>query len=195
MPAINRHGIAALAIVVGKHGRELLEHHVRRKFFPAIVVPGFRIKRVIVASADGIVPLPRIERSLLRVRGGQHLRNALSAFSFLIHGKLVRPHRLIFVDTALDVPARKVAAISARESSGAEAADRSALPVTVVNHSRGRESGLASSGIFQRHTDAALPGGFGNGVAGKTKWGEQKTGKERGEWRTHKQLHELSSTI
>ena len=58
MPSIYGNGIAGFAVIFWKYGRELLERDVRRKFIPAIVVPGFWIKRIVIARAEGIVPLP-----------------------------------------------------------------------------------------------------------------------------------------
>src|SRR5436309_8056316 len=58
VPAINRNRIAALTIVVGKYGRKLLEGHVRRKLLPAVVVPGFWVKRVIVTRVCWVIPFP-----------------------------------------------------------------------------------------------------------------------------------------
>src|SRR5882724_9288611 len=55
------------------------------------------------------------------------------ADNLLEHGELVGGHRNIFVDATLEVPAREVAAIGAREGSGAESADRGALPIAVVD--------------------------------------------------------------
>ena len=106
--------------------------------------------------------------------GGQHLRDALAAFGFLIHGELVRPDRLIFVHAALDVPAREVSAIGARESPGAESPYGCTLPVAIINHSGRGERGLASAGIFERLADATLPCGFGNGVAGEEQRGKNQ---------------------
>ena len=174
VPAIDRDGKTALAIIVRQHRRELLNCNVRWKFVPAIVVPGFGIQGIIVAGAGWVVPLPGIERTLFGMSGGQHLRDALAAFGFLIHGELVRPDRLIFVHAALDVPAREVSAIGARESSGAESTHGCTLPVAIINHSGRGERGLASAGIFERLADATLPCGFGKGVAGEEQRGENQ---------------------
>jgi hypothetical protein len=62
------------------------------------------------------------------------LRDTLAAFLLLIHGKLVGPDGLIFMHAALDVPARKISAISTRKSSRTKAADWRALPVPVIDH-------------------------------------------------------------
>src|SRR5450432_1902145 len=101
------------------------------------------------------------------MRSGENLRDAVTAFGFLVHGELVGPHGLIFVDAALDVPTGEVAAIGAGKSSGAEAAHGSTLPIAVVDHAGGSERGFASSGIFEGHTNAAFPGSFRDGVAGE----------------------------
>ena len=98
------------------------------------------------------------------MRRGQHLRHPLGgAFRFLIHGKLIGPHRLIFVHPGFDVPAREVAAIGAREGARAQAPDRRTLPVAVVDHARERR--LFSSRVLERQPDGSLPGGFRNAVA------------------------------
>jgi hypothetical protein len=51
----------------------------------------------------------------------------------LKHGELISPHSLVFVDAGFHVPAGEVAAIGARESSGAETADGRALPKAIVD--------------------------------------------------------------
>src|SRR5581483_917673 len=96
----------------------------------------------------------------------EHLRNGVGAFGLLINGELVRPDRLVFVNAGLHVPARKVAAIRARKSSRAEATNRSALPVSIIDHAGKRR--FSSARIFQRLADSALPGNFGNRVAPKS---------------------------
>src|SRR2546429_1208794 len=99
--------------------------------------------------------------------GSQDLRNAFrGAFRLLIHGELIGVNRLIFVDSILNVPAREVAAISSRKSAGAESADRSSLPITIVDMSAA-EGRLFRPRIGQRQTNSPLPSGFGNRVSGK----------------------------
>src|SRR5260370_682901 len=61
VPAVDGYRVAGLFIIVRKDGRELLDGHVRGEFFPAIVEPRFGIERVVVAGADGIVPIPGTE--------------------------------------------------------------------------------------------------------------------------------------
>jgi len=64
----------------------------------------------------------------------QHLRRSRGiAFGTLIQRKLIRIHRLIFVDPSLDVPAREIAPVAARECSGPEAPHGRALPVAIVD--------------------------------------------------------------
>src|SRR6266699_1301036 len=138
---------------------------MRREFLPAIVVPGLGIQRIIVTSSHGIIPVPGIERSLLRMRSCQDLRDTFSTFGLLIHRKLVRPDGLVFMHATLDVPAREIPAISAGEGPRPEAAHWSALPVAVINHSRGSQCRLASARVFQSLANAALPCRFRDGVA------------------------------
>ena len=87
----------------------------------------------------------------------------------------------------------EVAAIGTGKSSGAEAADGSALPVAVVDHAGRGECGLAAAGIFERHANAALPGGFGDGVAGETQRSEEKAKRQTGEEQAGKTFHGHSS--
>src|SRR5436853_7684898 len=99
--------------------------------------------------------------------GCQHLCHAFGgAFRFLIHSELVFINCLIFVHAILNVPAREVAAISSRESAGAKSANRSSLPVAIVNMS-GVKRRLLCPRIGQRQTDGTLPCSFWNGVSGK----------------------------
>src|SRR5882724_1792888 len=99
--------------------------------------------------------------------GCQDLRNTFwGAFGFLVHGELIGVNRLIFVNSILNVPAREVAAISSRKSAGAESADRSSLPITIVDMSAA-ESRLFRPRSGQRQTNSPLPSGFGNSVSGK----------------------------
>src|SRR5262249_11336824 len=155
-------GKTALAVIVRQHRRELLKHNVRWEFVPAIVVPGLGIERVITAGTDGIVPFPATELSAVWVSGGEHLRNRFPSLRFLIHGELVRPDRLIFVHAALDMPAREVSAIGARESAGAKSANGRTLPVAVVNHSLGGEFRFAPTGMIEGLADATMPSGSGD---------------------------------
>src|ERR1700751_1271151 len=115
MPAVDRDRIAALAVVVRQDGRGLFQHHGGGKFLPFVVLPGFWVKRIIIARANRIVPLPGAQFSMLRMPRGQYLRNTVSTFGFLIHGKLVCPDGFILMDSGLDVPAREVSAIGPRE--------------------------------------------------------------------------------
>ena len=140
---------------------------MRREFLPAIVVPGLRVERIIITGPNRIIPVPGIKRSLLGMRRGQRLRDAFAALGLLIHRKLVCPDGLIFVHATLDVPAREISAIGARECSRPEAAHRSALPIAVVDHARCGEGRLASAGIIEWLANAALPGRFRDGVAGE----------------------------
>src|SRR6476620_348895 len=102
--------------------------------------------------------------------GGKRLGDWFTAFGFLVHGELVGPDGLIFVNASFNVPAREVAAVGAGEGAGAKSADGSALPIAVVDDSIFGELGFAASGIVEGLADAAMPGGFWNGVAGEKKY-------------------------
>src|ERR1700682_2677256 len=78
------------------------------------------------------------------------------ALGFLVNGKLVGVNSFVFMYAGFQVPARKIAAIGARESAGAETADRRALPVTVVDQIG--ELGLARAGVGERLAHAPPPG-------------------------------------
>src|SRR4051794_18723021 len=95
---------------------------------------------------------------------GENFRDAIFlAFGLLKHRKLIGPDGLIFMDAGFHVPAGEVSAIGAGEGAGAEAADGSALPETVVDMA-GVERRLLCAGIFERLADGTLPGGFGDDV-------------------------------
>ncbi len=55
------------------------------------------------------------------------------AVAFLKHCELIGKHGFVLMNRRLDVPAGQIPAIGARESSGATATDRGALPVAVVD--------------------------------------------------------------
>src|ERR1700674_3941671 len=76
MPAVNRDWIAGLAIVLGEDGRELFENHMRGKFVPAIVIPGLRIKRIVITRSDRVIPLPTRQRAALRMVARKNLGHA-----------------------------------------------------------------------------------------------------------------------
>src|SRR6266436_9689522 len=113
------------------------------------------------------------------MRCGEHLGDASGcAFGLLKHGELVGPHGLIFVDTGFDVPAGEVTAIGSRESSGAETADRGALPETVVDVT-GVEGRLFCAGVLEWKADGTFPGGLGNVVVGRGDGGEKRSEERR----------------
>ena len=94
--------------------------------------------------------------------GHEHTRGSRGLTGNLLkHGKLVGGHGDVFVDAALEVPARKVAAISARESAGAESAYGGALPIAIVNVG----FVFADAGIFERLPEGAEPGNFRDFIA------------------------------
>ena len=71
----------------------------------------------------------------------------------LEHGKLVCGYRRIFVDGAFDMPARKIATIRSRKSSGAESSNRCALPVAIIDVC----FVFPDSGVFKRLPDGPPP--------------------------------------
>ena len=98
--------------------------------------------------------------------GGEDFGDAfVLAFAFLVHGELVGPFGLIFVDSGFHVPAREVTAIGPGKCARPEAADGSALPIAVIDMGS-IQRGLFCSGIGERRADGTLPGGFGNVVIG-----------------------------
>jgi len=134
VPAIDGDGIARLFVVVGEDGGKLFERDVGGKFVVAIVKPGFRIEGGVVSSTDGIVPTPRTELAVRWMASEKSLCDSFGiAFGLLKHGELIRVDRLVFVNAGLHMPASEVAAKGSRKSSGAETADRSALPEAVVD--------------------------------------------------------------
>src|SRR3981189_3654281 len=128
MPAIHGDRIAGLAGVVGENRRELLQGDMRRKFCPGIVVPGLRVERVVSARADGIIPLPGAEVVIFWMIRKEDLGDAFGrALGFLVNAKLVGVNGFVFMYAGFQMPARKIAAVGARESAGAETADRHPL--------------------------------------------------------------------
>ncbi len=67
------------------------------------------------------------------------------------------------MNSGFEVPARKISAVGTREGAGPKAADRRALPVTIVNQIG--ELGLACAGVGEGLADASLPGNFWNRVS------------------------------
>src|SRR3981081_2019750 len=114
--------------------------------------------------------------------GEEDLRDAFRrALGFLVNGKLVGVNSFVFMYAGFQMPARKIAAVGARESAGAKTADRRALPVTVVNQIG--ELGLAGAGVGERLADGWLPGEFRNRVSRPCREGrngdEEKNGTLR----------------
>src|SRR6202166_4276322 len=134
MPAIYGDRIAGFAVVIGENRRELLQGDVRRQFVPTIVVPGLWVERVVGAGTDGIVPLPGAEVFIFGMISKEDLGDAFrGALGFLVNGKLVGVNSFVFMYAGLQVPAGKIAAVSARKGAGPKTADRRALPITVVD--------------------------------------------------------------
>ena len=159
MPPINRHGVAGLAVVLGHHGRKLLQRHVSREALPLVVKPGLGEKRIVVARAHRVIPLPCGQFAALWLPVHQHLRHSFRVpFRLLEHRELIGVHRLIFMDRRLDVPARKVSAIAARERARPQPSHRNALPVAVIDVAR--RPRLAR--VLERQTQGPFPGGFRN---------------------------------
>ena len=137
MPAINRHGVAGLAVVLRYHGRKLLQRHMCREALPLVVKPGLGEKRIVVARAHRVIPLPRGQFAALWLSVHQHLRHAFRvSLRLLEHRELIGVHRLIFMDRRLDVPACKVPAIAARERARPQPSHRNTLPVAVIDVAR-----------------------------------------------------------
>src|SRR5215470_460340 len=112
------------------------------------------------------------------------------AFELLKHCKLIGVDRLIFVDTGLNVPASKIAAKGSRKSSGAKSADGRALPKAVVNMAAFERRFLCAR-IFERFSDRALPGDFGNFIIRARNRQEKSNGhkqKENSSTKDHKNL-------
>src|ERR1700682_4685372 len=114
--------------------------------------------------------------------GEEDLRDAFRrALGFLVNGKLVGVNSFVFMYAGFQVPARKIAAIGARESAGAKTPDRSALPVTVVDQVG--QLGLAGAGVGERLAYASLPCDFRNCVSRPCREGrkgdEEKNGTLR----------------
>src|SRR5258707_12469372 len=100
----------------------------------------------------------------------QDARGSFSVtLGLLKHRKLIGEYGLVFVNGSLNMPAGEVAAIGARKRAGAESADRSALPVTVVDIG----FVLADAGIWQRLAERSPPSGFRNFV-GMGEGGQQR---------------------
>ena len=164
MPAIYGDRIAGFAVVVGENRGELLQGDVRRQFVPSIVVPGLGVECVVSARTNGIIPFPGTELLILGMIGEEDLRDALrGAVGFLVNGKLVGVNSFVFMYAGFQVPARKIAAVGARERAGAKTADRRALPVTVVDQIV--QCGLAGAGMSERLANASLPGDFRNRIS------------------------------
>jgi hypothetical protein len=66
--------------------------------------------------------------------------------------ELVDEDRLVFVNACFDVPAREVAAIGARERSGAKSSDRGSLPIAIV-HQTALQLRLQMSRILERRSE------------------------------------------
>ncbi len=159
MPSINRDGVTGLAIVVRHHGRKLFQRYVSREALPLVVKPGLREKRIVVARAHRVIPLPCGQFAALWLPVHKHLRHAFRvSLRLLEHRELIGVHRLILMDGRLDVPTCKVPAIAARERARSQPSHRNALPVAVINVAR--RPRLAR--VLEWQTQRPLPGGFRN---------------------------------
>src|ERR1700693_4111992 len=172
MPAIHSDWIASFAVVIGENRRELLQGHVSRQFVPTIVVPGFRVERVVSAGTDGIIPLPGAEVFIFGMISEEDLGDAFrGALGFFVNGKLIGVNSFVFVYAGFQVPAGKIAAVGAGESAGAKTADQ------VV------QLRLAGARVGERLANASLPGDLRNRVSRPerkcAKGGEEKGGELR----------------
>src|SRR5438477_7749939 len=132
------------------------------EFVPLVITPGLWKKRGVLAGAYGVVPLPAGELAIAGMIGHEHTCGSTGfAGNLLKHGELVGRYGNVFVDTALDMPAREIAAIGARECAGAESADWDALPVAVVDVG----FVFADTRIFERLPERSAPGNFRDFVA------------------------------
>src|SRR5579872_4581857 len=104
------------------------------KLVPPVVVPRLRIQRGVLTRSHWIVPLPTGKGSVLRMVRHQDTSDALGvAVGLLKHRKLIGIDRRIFVNSCLDMPARKISTVGSRERSGAKPADGGTLPIAVVD--------------------------------------------------------------
>ena len=159
MPAIYSDGVARFAVVIGNDGRKLLQRYVGGKAVPLVVEPRFREEGIIIARANGVVPLPIGEFAALRLAVHQHLGyTPCVAFRLLEHRELIGIHRLIFMDAGLDVPACEIAAITARERACTKATHGDALPIAVINIT----DIARHPGILERKSQGPLPCGIWN---------------------------------
>src|SRR5262249_28819441 len=82
------------------------------------------------------------------------------AFRLLKHRELICVDTLIFVHRGFDMPAREISAIGPRKCSRTKAADRSTLPIAVVDISR-----ISShTGILEGESQGAAPRCLGDFV-------------------------------
>src|ERR1700684_4739886 len=101
----------------------------------AIIKPGFGIQSRVVARAYGIVPVPRLEAVSIRPAGAENFCHAFGrALRLHKNAELIGWNTLVFMDSRFDMPPDKISAIAARKRACPEAADGSALPITIINH-------------------------------------------------------------
>src|SRR5215472_2249879 len=166
VPAIHRNRVARLLIVVREYRRKLFHDDMRGEFLPFVVVPGLWVKRGVFSRPDRIVPLPTGE---LRIGWMSVHEDPCGSFAVTVgclkHGELVGKHRFVLMNRCLDVPASEISAIGARESSGAKATDRGALPVAVVDV----DVVLAYAGMIEWQAERAAPGSLRNFVTEASK--------------------------
>jgi hypothetical protein len=92
----------------------------------------------------------------------QYLGGSLGfTLGLLEHGELVCVDRFILVVRGFDMPAREIAAIAARKSSGSQAPYWNTLPVAVIDVARY----ACNTRILKRKPQSALPGGLWDVVA------------------------------
>src|ERR1035438_1057840 len=100
------------------------------------------------------------------------------ALRFLVDRELIGVDRFVFMNASLQMPARKVTAVSAGKSARPKTSDRCALPITVIDKTG--EIGLARAGVCERFADASFPGDGWNCVSGP-QVGEGAAGKQQKE--------------
>src|SRR5262249_45819916 len=142
---------------------------------------------------DGIVPGPGFQIVVIRMSGREDPGDAFSLILGLLkHRKLVRPLGLVFMNAGFHVPTSKIPAIGSRKGTGTEAANGSALPVTVIDVGR-VERGLFRAGVCQRSANGALPRRFGDVVVAARDADAQDSGESEKTCESFRLGHETST--
>jgi hypothetical protein len=86
------------------------------------------------------------------------------AFNLLKHGELIGVDWLVLVNAGLGVPTCEVATVAAGEGTGTESSYGDTLPIAVVDVA----VDACDARMFERKSERALPGSFGNLLAEST---------------------------